>query len=131
MEKHYTENRVKSRISWIMATAFAVIALFAAFMPFVFMIFNSFKGKFEMLTKGVFSPPEKRRVCPVFREQCVCPFHVVTVSLVYSGLCGLSASPFQVSYEWAHVCVNCGMYGDSDSHYVDSGFSDDEKPENL
>ncbi len=59
MEKHYTENRVKSRISWIMATAFAVITLFAAFMPFVFMIFNSFKGKFEMLTKGVFSPPEK------------------------------------------------------------------------
>lgn len=59
MEKQYADSRVKSRISWIVAIILAVIVTFTAVMPFIFMVFNSFKGKFEMLTKGVFSPPER------------------------------------------------------------------------
>lgn len=59
MEKQYADSRVKSRISWVVAIILAVIVTFMAVMPFIFMVFNSFKGKFEMLTKGVFSPPEK------------------------------------------------------------------------
>lgn len=59
MEKQYADSRVKSRISWVVAIILAVIVTFTAVMPFIFMVFNSFKGKFEMLTKGVFSPPER------------------------------------------------------------------------
>lgn len=59
MDKQYADSRVKSRISWIVAIILAVIVTFTAVMPFIFMVFNSFKGKFEMLTKGVFSPPER------------------------------------------------------------------------
>jgi len=35
----------------------ALTALIISIVPFIFMVLNSFKGKFEMLTKGVFSPP--------------------------------------------------------------------------
>ncbi len=59
MEKQYADSRFKSRISWGVAIILAVIVTFTSVMPFIFMVFNSFKGKFEMLTKGVFSPPEK------------------------------------------------------------------------
>lgn len=59
MEKEYRNSIVKSRISWIIAILLAVVATMSAVLPFIFMIFNSFKGKFEMLTKGVFAPPEK------------------------------------------------------------------------
>ena len=59
MEKEYRNSIVKSRISWIIAILLAVVATMSAGLPFIFMIFNSFKGKFEMLTKGVFAPPEK------------------------------------------------------------------------
>lgn len=59
MEKQYVNSRVRSRISWIVAIILAVIVTFMSVMPFIFMVFNSFKGKFEMLTKGVFAPPEK------------------------------------------------------------------------
>lgn len=48
---------VKSRISWGFAVILAVIALLCSILPFIFMVLNSFKGKFEMLTKGVFSLP--------------------------------------------------------------------------
>lgn len=59
MERQYADSRFKSRISWGVAIILAVIVTFTSVMPFIFMVFNSFKGKFEMLTKGVFSPPEK------------------------------------------------------------------------
>ncbi|MCI9307103.1 MAG: carbohydrate ABC transporter permease [Ruminococcus sp.] len=59
MEKEYKRNKIKSRISWIIATLFAIIAAVIAITPFIFMIMNSFKEKFEMLTKGVFSLPDK------------------------------------------------------------------------
>lgn len=51
-------TKIKSRISWSIAIILAVIALLSSILPFIFMVLNSFKGKFEMLTKGVFSLPE-------------------------------------------------------------------------
>lgn len=59
MEKEYKNSIIKSRVSWAFAILLAVVATMAAVLPFIFMVFNSFKGKFEMLTKGVFAPPEK------------------------------------------------------------------------
>lgn len=59
MEKEYKKSIVKSRVSWVLAIFLAIAATMAAVLPFIFMVFNSFKGKFEMLTKGVFAPPEK------------------------------------------------------------------------
>ncbi len=59
MEQEYRKNRIKSRISWVIAVILAVFAAVVAITPFIFMVMNSFKEKFEMLTKGVFALPEK------------------------------------------------------------------------
>ncbi len=59
MEQAYRRSRIKSRIAWVIATIFAVFAAIVALIPFVFMVLNSFKEKFEMLTKGVFSLPDQ------------------------------------------------------------------------
>lgn len=59
MEQEYRKNRIKSRISWVIAAVFAIYAAIVAITPFIFMVINSFKEKFEMLTKGVFSLPDR------------------------------------------------------------------------
>lgn len=59
MEKEIRKSKIKSRICWIIAIILAFAALAAAVLPFFFMVINSFKGKFEMLTKGVFALPDK------------------------------------------------------------------------
>lgn len=59
MEQQYRKNRIKSRIAWVIATILAVFAAVVAIAPFIFMVMNSFKEKFEMLTKGVFTLPNK------------------------------------------------------------------------
>lgn len=55
----YKNNKRKSIIAWVIAFALAIFWLVVSFMPFVFMVLNSFKEKFEMLTKGVFQLPDK------------------------------------------------------------------------
>lgn len=59
MEERYLKTKIKSTISWIIAIVFAVAALIVALVPFIFMVLNSFKNKFELLTNGVFSLPQK------------------------------------------------------------------------
>lgn len=54
----YKKSKRKSITCWIIAFAFAIFYLIVSFMPFVFMVLNSFKEKFEMLTKGVFNLPD-------------------------------------------------------------------------
>ena len=54
----YKKNKRKSIICWVIAFALAVFYLIVSFMPFIFMVLNSFKEKFEMLTKGVFNLPD-------------------------------------------------------------------------
>lgn len=53
------KNKRKSIVCWVIAFALAIFYLFVSCLPFVFMVLNSFKEKFEMLTKGVFSLPDK------------------------------------------------------------------------
>lgn len=52
-------NTVNKILTWILAIIFALVALVFAITPFFFMLLNSFKDKFEMLTKGVFALPDK------------------------------------------------------------------------
>lgn len=59
MEERYKKTKIKSTVSWIIAIVLALTATIVAILPFVFMIINSFKNKFEMLTKGVFALPQK------------------------------------------------------------------------
>ncbi len=54
----YKKNKTKSVICWVIAFALAIFYLVVSFMPFIFMVLNSFKEKFEMLTKGVFNLPD-------------------------------------------------------------------------
>lgn len=51
-------NKRKSIVCWVIAFALAIFYLIVSCLPFVFMVLNSFKEKFEMLTKGVFSLPD-------------------------------------------------------------------------
>ena len=62
MEQRYRETKIKSVISWIIALIFAVAALVVAILPFIFMVLNSFKNKFELLTNGVFAIPQEFNV---------------------------------------------------------------------
>jgi len=54
----YRKNKRKSIICWVVAFVLAIFYLIVSFMPFIFMVLNSFKEKFEMLTKGVFNLPD-------------------------------------------------------------------------
>ncbi len=55
----YKKSKRESIIAWTVAFILAIGAAIVSFMPFVFMVLNSFKEKFEMLTKGVFQLPDK------------------------------------------------------------------------
>lgn len=52
------KNKRKSVICWIVAFVLATAYLIISCLPFIFMVLNSFKEKFEMLVKGVFSLPD-------------------------------------------------------------------------
>ena len=57
MNQDHKKLKGKSLLCWAGAYVFAAAAVIAGILPFIFMVLNSFKTKFEMLTKGVFSPP--------------------------------------------------------------------------
>lgn len=52
------KSRTKSLICWIIAFVFSIMWLAVSILPFIFMVINSFKEKFEMLVKGVFQLPD-------------------------------------------------------------------------
>ena len=52
-------NKRKSIIAWVVASILALCWMIISILPFIFMVLNSFKEKFEMLTKGVFQLPDK------------------------------------------------------------------------
>lgn len=54
----YKKNKRKSILCWTAAFALAIFYLVISILPFIFMVLNSFKEKFEMLTKGVFNLPD-------------------------------------------------------------------------
>ena len=55
----YKKSIRKSIIAWVIAFVLAIGAAIVSFTPFIFMVLNSFKEKFEMLTKGVFQLPDQ------------------------------------------------------------------------
>lgn len=57
-EPDYRRQKMKSRIAWTIAIALAVFWLLVALIPFVFMILNSFRKQFDMLSQGVFHLPD-------------------------------------------------------------------------
>ena len=57
-EVNYSKQKIKSRIAWIIATIFAVFWLLVAFIPFIFMILNSLRKQFDMLSQGAFHLPD-------------------------------------------------------------------------
>jgi raffinose/stachyose/melibiose transport system permease protein len=54
----YSREKTKSRVSWAIAFFFAILWFFITLTPFVFMILNSFRKQFDMLTQGVFHLPD-------------------------------------------------------------------------
>ena len=59
MEERYRKTKIKSITSWTIAIILAAAAFIVAILPFIFMVLNSFKNKFELLTAGVFSIPQE------------------------------------------------------------------------
>ena len=53
------KTTVKGHVSWIIACVLAAFWLLITILPFIFMVLNSFKDKFEMLVKGIFQLPDK------------------------------------------------------------------------
>lgn len=58
MADEYRKAKTKSTIVWVIAFFFAIIWLLVAFIPFLFMILNSFRGQGDMLQHGVFTLPQ-------------------------------------------------------------------------
>ena len=94
------KNKRKSVICWTVAFVLATAYLIISCLPFIFMVLNSFKEKFEMLVKGVFSLPDTfyidnykevlRRIYYIFHEQCHCIGNIFDFITVHCSLCLLS-----------------------------------------
>lgn len=57
-EVNYRRQKMKSKIAWTIVIILAVFWLFVALVPFIFMIMNSFRKQFDMLSQGVFHLPD-------------------------------------------------------------------------
>ncbi len=57
-EIDYRKERTKSRVAWGVAIFFACVWLVIALVPFFFMVMNSFRKQFDMLSQGVFHMPD-------------------------------------------------------------------------
>ena len=53
-----SEKSARSIIAWVIAGVLAAAWLILSIVPFIFMVLNSFKDRFEMLVKGVFQLPK-------------------------------------------------------------------------
>ncbi|MDD3338659.1 MAG: carbohydrate ABC transporter permease [Lachnospiraceae bacterium] len=54
----YKTKKVKKSIAWTVAFVLAIFWLIVSIFPFGYMLMNSFKGRFEIMTSGVFTLPE-------------------------------------------------------------------------
>lgn len=57
-EVDYRKEKMKSRIAWVVAFILALMWLVVALLPFFFMVMNSFRKQFDMLSQGVFHLPD-------------------------------------------------------------------------
>ena len=95
----YKKSKIKSRISWTIAIILAVLMALISITPFIFMVLNSFKEKFEMLTKGVFTLPDTlyldnyaEVICGKFAGFFVNSVIVLAISLILLLLVAACAS---------------------------------------
>jgi len=58
MMDYYKKQKIKRLMTWNIAVILAVGWLVVSILPFVYMVLNSFKGRFEIMTSGVFTLPE-------------------------------------------------------------------------
>lgn len=58
VEVNYRKEKTKSVIAWTFAFILAAFWLLVTLVPFFFMIMNSFRGQFDMLSQGVFHMPD-------------------------------------------------------------------------
>jgi len=54
----YKKQKYKQILAWGAAVVLAVFWLMVTVLPFIYMVLNSFKGRFEIMTSGVFTLPE-------------------------------------------------------------------------
>ena len=80
MEERYKKTKAKSTLSWTIALILAAAALVVAVLPFIFMVLNSFKNKFEMLTKGVFAL-RRSWISPITRRYCQEDFSAISLTV--------------------------------------------------
>ena len=73
-------------VAGIIGIILAVIWLVIAIVPFIFMILNSFKDKFEMLVKGIFQLPETLNWANYQEVLTGNFFHYLLNSLVVLGI---------------------------------------------
>ncbi len=57
-EINYRTQKIKSRTAWTVAIIFAIFWLVVTLVPFFFMVMNSFRKQFDMLSQGVFHMPD-------------------------------------------------------------------------
>jgi raffinose/stachyose/melibiose transport system permease protein len=57
-ETNYRAQKIKSKIAWGIAIFFALCWVLVALVPFIFMVMNSFRKQFDMLSQGVFHLPD-------------------------------------------------------------------------
>ena len=57
-EKNFEYEKTKSRIAWTITYIFTIIQVLITIIPFCFMIINSFRKQFDMLSQGVFHVPD-------------------------------------------------------------------------
>ena len=57
-QAEYRKSQAKSKLAWGIAFFFAIVWLVIALVPFLFMILNSFRKQFDMLSQGVFHLPD-------------------------------------------------------------------------
>lgn len=87
MEKKYKKSKALRRLADVVSYIFASIALIIAFVPFFFMVLNSFKDKYEILLNGTFKMPKAFKLdnyIEVFQKGITKYFINSTVVLVLS-----------------------------------------------
>ena len=132
-EVDYRKQKAKSRVAWGVAIFFAVFWLLVALIPFVFMILNSFRKQFDMLSQGVFHFPDpwffenypnivKNGFFGYFFRSVL----VVVVSLLvmliisaFAALVGISAVQNEIQIPWNHLCGYRGYDVHSHACYPD------------
>ena len=131
-EINYRKQKTKSRIAWGFAYFFAILWLLVALIPFIFMIFNSFRKQFDMLTQGVFHMPDPWYFdnYPHIVENGFFGYFgrsvfIVALSLVIMLI--IAAFPYEIQTEKPDLCRHRSLYVHPDARNADPHLQDDQR----